>query len=330
MRNCISLEMLAKTLYGRSVYTDGALSLCWSLSGFGIRFEAEGAILHFVPDYRADQPVYVLVTLDGRETKYAIVDGKEKILLEHLGEGVHTLEFRRLSEGEAPLKVAALELVGENTSVQEPPALPALRLEFLGDSITCGYGNLAEQGSRVFNTFEEDPTKAYAGLTAAALGADIRDVSISGQGIVKNCNGDIGTPIPVFFHWDSRRGRETHDFTSWVPHAVIVNAGTNDCGGKVTDDEFRAGSEAFLRDIRAQYPDAHIFWAYGLMGLRYDAVLREVIEKLSAADKKMHYVPIRPIWEFPDETGANGHPNVKGHTRGAAVLAEAIREAMKI
>ncbi len=328
MKKMITLRSMPKTLYGRTIYTENdALSLCWSLSGFGVRFKGKSAMLHF-DTFEGEQPVYVLVKLDGVSTKYAIATGKEKILLEDLSEDVHTMEFRRLSaDGEPPLLVAGMSLEGE---FLDPPELPSLRVEFFGDSITCGYGNLGGPEEKAFYTFEQDPTKSFAGLTGAKLGADFRIVAISGNGVVKNWRGLTGTPIPEFFYWASKRGRVPHDFTSWIPHVVVINAGTNDGGGKVPDDEFYEGADKFLDAVREKYPDAHIFWLYGMMGLRYDEVLASLFEKRGMTDDKLCYIPVRPIREFPDETGSNGHPNVKANVRAAEILTEAIRKALKI
>ena len=43
------------------------------------------------------------------------------------------------------------------------------RLEFLGDSITAGYGVLAPKDRNTFYTYEEDSTSTYAYMTAQLL-----------------------------------------------------------------------------------------------------------------------------------------------------------------
>ena len=322
------MEELNKNLLGRSVFCEGALALCWSASGFETTFRADTAILHFVPGYHADQPAYVKVTVDGHAAKYAIVSGGEKILLENLGEGEHTMRLLRITEGEAPIYVDALELVGEDCAILPPPALPKRKIEFFGDSITCGYGDLAAKGISLFRTYEEDVTAAYAYRTAEALGAEIRIEAISGQGVVLNCRGEQGYRIPDFFEHITRKGREQHDFSTWQPDVVVINAGTNDGGGQVPEDVFGEAAGRFLDRVREVYPKAEIVWFYGLMGLRYAKVLDEVIAGKRETDAHMRFVPVRPIYEYEDETGANGHPNEKGQARGADVLTTALKVFM--
>ena len=102
---------------------------------------------------------------------------------------------------------------------------------------------------------------------------------------------------------------------------VVVNAGTNDCGGGVTDEEFHDGAKAFLLDLRSHYPTAKLVWYYGLMGLRYDAVLRALETELAQTEAAFSYLSVRPISRTAGEIGAVWHPSVEGDERGAAVLA---------
>ncbi len=321
-----TLAELEKRILGRCKLTEeDALALSWSASGFECRVRASRICLYFVPDYKADQPAYIGLELDGEMRKFAVSTGAEVAVIDGLEDLEHTLRVLRLSEGDRLLKCLKLELYGEEPEVLAAPEVPELRFEAIGDSITCGYGDLGDRSVNAFRTHEEDPTKTYAYLAAKALGAEYRAESISGQGIVKNCNGDVGYRIPCFFEHELRVEREAHDFTSWIPQIVVINAGTNDCGGQVSPEDFAHESGIFLDRIRELYPDAQIFWVYGMMGLRYDSVLAEVI---AARDEKTHYVPIRPIYEFDDNVGANGHPNENGQARAAEILVEAIKNAL--
>ncbi len=325
----VPLYELNKTLEGRCLDTEHGLGLIWSMSGFRASFTGSRIILHFA-GLHVDQPVYVRVRLDHTEQTFAVTDGREKILLKASGNGPHTLRFSRLTEGNVPLYVRALEIPDASASILTPPAPSDLRLEFLGDSITCGYGVLAGPDVHIFTTYEEDASAAYASLTAEALNADYRIEAISGQGIICNCAGEIGYRIPEFFEHKAREFRTEHDFSSWIPHAVIVNASTNDGGAQVPDETLGAGASAFLLRIREVYPDAHIIWFYGMMGLRYEKELARVVEKLRLTDEKIHFEPVRPIYEFADETGANGHPNVKGQRRAAEQLTACLRRILAL
>ena len=128
-------------VHGRSPAEDGALLLGWPNSGFTARFYASDACVCLLP-FRADSPAYLKVIADGREFKFAVSTGKEKLLLENLGDGLHELTVLLVTEVAAPLKLDSLRIFGEGARFAAPPAERDIRIEFAGDSITCGYGVL--------------------------------------------------------------------------------------------------------------------------------------------------------------------------------------------
>ena len=316
---------------GRVLMTADGLRTEWSASGFTVRFYGNGITLFFA-HFRDAQPICALAILDGVRMKYALTDGNEPVVLE-CAQGEHTLTFLRLSEGTVPLYCRALRIQGAFADTEPvllaPPAHCGRKLTFFGDSITCGYGVMGSMRSGNFYTWEEDPTRAYAYRTAELLRAEAELVSISGQGIVKNCNGDVDTPIPTFWCRQDRTLCNPYEVRR-QPDAVIINAGTNDGAGRVTFEEFRAGAEAFLRDLRRAYPDAEIVWFYGLMGLDYDEVLKALFEKLTPELGHLTYLPTDMIYDHVDagEVGANGHPSAEGAERGARELSSKLAELL--
>ncbi len=313
---------------GRITLADDGILCDWSASGFSVNVRANGAVLDFAP-YHADQSVYIAVYVDGVKQIHALSDCVTRVVVPMMY-GAHTVTVLRLSEGASLLYVKSLRLSspfgGEAPALLAPPEKKSRRVVFFGDSITCGYGNAAEETSS-YLTSEQDPTEAYAWKCADLLDADAELVSISGQGIVRNCNGVVDTPIPTFFGWQSRHLRTPHDFSCDVDF-VVINAGTNDNGGGVTDVEFHDGAKAFLLDLRAHYPTAKIVWYYGLMGARYDGVLCALAEELSDTDASFTYLPTRTISREKGEIGAVWHPSVEGDVRGAAELAAALYRMM--
>ena len=325
MRKIYKLNEADIKINGRHRFTEsGALEINWSASGFEMNFKAERVNVLFVPDYVEDQVCYIGVYLDGGMIqKFPIVSGAETLMVENISSGEHHLKLVKLSEGNRILKIESIELVGDDAELLSKPEY-STRFEFLGDSITCGFGDIAEQDMPVFLTRDEDVTKTYAYLTAEHFNAELRIEAYSGQGIVRNCNGRVDYPIPHFFSHELRRVDEAHDFDSWTPDVVVINAGTNDCGGRVTDDEFHDGAKAFLCHIREVYPKAQIVWIYGMMGLRYEKVIASVVEEL--CDSNIHFLPVESISREMNEVGAVGHPNEKGQKRAAQALISKISE----
>ena len=70
------------------------------------------------------------------------------------------------------------------TSKAEPTDEKNLKIEFIGDSITCGYGIDEPDYYAGFSTHTENFMKTYAYLTAKELDADFSAVAFSGYGVI--------------------------------------------------------------------------------------------------------------------------------------------------
>lgn len=312
--------------HGRTLMDDkGGLKLSFSYSGFTVRFIG-GDFSLFTDAYTLENPAHFTVTVDGYTEKVAVHDHEAEHTF-HLEDGVHTLTVRRASawSGSRPVTFKTIAF-SDNTTLLPPPAEKAFKMEFLGDSITCGYGILGAPGEP-YKTATEDATINYAAQVAAAFDAEARFIAFSGQGIVHNCAGEIGLPIPKLFR---SAQRHTTDIPwnfddGFVPDVVVINAATNDVGGKTTHEEMYAGATAFVKDVRAQYPDAKIVWTYGMMNMQFVPTLQKVAEDLRKTDKNVWFLPIKSIGLFKGQTGANGHPGIIGHRRAAKELVAFIK-----
>ncbi len=309
---------------GRSRIRDGALAVYWPNSGFSVRFKARSAIVSFKP-FSSGAPLYLKAFLDGKATKHTVATGDEKLLFESLDDGEHTLTLLRVSESIDALRIESVTLLGENAAFLDPPAEKERRIEFFGDSITCGYGVLAEPTVTGYTTFEQDSTMAYAYMTAEKLNASGRYEAISGQGILCNCNGEKALEITKFYRW-TLRDETPWDFSLWTPDVVVVNAGTNDSWGGVDSAAFGAKADEFLRELREVYPDALLIWAYGMMDVRFTDTLTAVVAALG--DERVRFLPLAPIDLKNGDVGGGGHPNVNASIRVSDLLAKTIKNEL--
>lgn len=310
-------------IHGRYTIKQNCLAFDWSNSGISFNFSGTGFILSF-GEYHADQPAYVKVFLDNSEQRFAISTGKEKIIYENLPEKRHRVTISRVTEGAAPLLFKDLVLMGMDHKFMAPPFDKPKKIEFLGDSITCGYGIIANPSEMTYNTFQQDSTMTYAYFTAKDLDADAHYVCISGKGIVCNCNGEKDYEIPIFFEHASQN-KEPWDFSQWTPNVVVINAGTNDVGGAIPDQVFTEAAMNFVKLIRSKYSDAHIIWVYGMMNDKYVPAIKTAVKELNKEDKKVHFLYVESINQLPGETGANGHPNTRANKRVSKLLVKKIK-----
>jgi lysophospholipase L1-like esterase len=176
-----------------------------------------------------------------------------------LPDAVHDVVIRKRTEA----LVGTIQFF-EITSTEGRPlvafATPVTRrIEFVGDSITSGYGVLGTTATCPFTPSTEDEGRAWGNLTAKALGAEHTAISYSGIGIFRSYDGETTEQMPVRYEraltYDAT---SLWDFTTWIPDAVVVNLGTNDFAKGDPGASYTSALTTFFATVRQKYPNAEI------------------------------------------------------------------------
>lgn len=221
----------------------------------------------------------------------------------------------------------------------KPVAANDLRIEFIGDSITCAYGVEGASSSESFKTTTENFTKSYAYLTAQQLNADYSVCAYSGHGIVSGySSGDKNADslIPDYYEIISKHYAETWDFTSVTNDVVVINLGTNDINYVTADTETRnaefvEGYIDFLTVVRENNPDAYIICTLGTMGGN-DSIcplIEQAVEQFKSdtgEERIMYYESVTQTQA--DGYGSDWHPTHTTQQNSAYVLADKICQAL--
>ncbi|MBQ5492155.1 MAG: hypothetical protein IIT68_08915 [Treponema sp.] len=278
-------------LIGRTLSDNGTRWLILSASGFECTVRAKELSLTLTGDCTAhptqqpdgkpemNQARYALYVDDVLVTD-ACMEEAQKTLTVFKSDTERTarVKFLKLSEGTQSY-LGVKEMCSDDDAVISPTEAKKLKIEFVGDSITCGYGVEGKSAEELFTTRTENATKAYAYLTAKNLDADYSLVSFSGFGVVSGWtdNGNLN-PIQLApehykkfcFCWNSDLFKEHEwDFSQFQPQFVVINYGTNDAS--YTQDNPQKQNEYvrcyvdFLKTVRAYNPQAHIILALGIM-----------------------------------------------------------------
>ena len=101
-----------------------------------------------------------------------------------------TIRVVKLSES-ADSTVGIKQVTVTSNGIIQPTPDKRHRIEFIGDSITCGFGVAEEDPEGMYSTSSENATKAYAYKTAETLNADYSMVSFSGYGIISGYSSDV-------------------------------------------------------------------------------------------------------------------------------------------
>lgn len=320
--NCTTSSGVIK-LYGRTFDMDGCLAAGWSNSGFSFNFYGSSLIIA-MGDFKGENTAYVKITVDDVCYKFPIKGGDEHLLVDSIPLSRHKVCVYRITEGEPPLLFKSITISGENCHFMAREQNKSRKIEFVGDSITCGYGVLGQQSNPTFVTYEEDSTQTYAFFTAKAFGAELRTECLSGKGFYCNCVGSTDdVRAGDFFKRVSPFGRE-YDHTLWVPDVLVVNVGTNDMWGGAKPDMYMQKLEEFYNFARKIYPDTDILFLTGFMGEFFAHEIRDFVREKSKTDGKLHFMLLESIHGRECETGANGHPNVNAHIRIYRALAKKV------
>ena len=311
-------------LLGKAIIKDGEVRLPWSYGGISFAFRGRGVILEMGGHYD-NECDYLRVEIDGAAVKYPVCGSAVRIVTPPAEEGEHTARVMRVTEGLQPLCIKSVTVAGEDPAVTGPVPRAKKDLMFIGDSITCGYGVDAPGDVPGFNTFEEDCTLTYAYMAARAIGAEILFTGASGKGIAANCMGNREDMTLIqAFEWEDRQGGEW-DPAGYVPDAVVINAGTNDAWGGVTDEEFYAAGMALLAGVRKKFPHAPILWAYGIMDVTKLNCIKRITEDFDRKNGKTYFLDCGCMSAHGGEVGGGGHPNVNTSLRVYPLLAEKLK-----
>jgi len=215
-----------------------------------------------------------MVTLDGNEPfKINFSDSVSTIVLaDSLETGKHSVRVVYAIEGhEKKPAFRGFEIFGADAELLPAPKRPELKLKFIGNSITCGYGTEADSGQVHFSYDNENHTLSYAYLTAMALDADFHVVARSGIGMYRSYGGpregSPGNRMPDVF---DRALYYTPDYewdhNSFHPDIICINLGTNDTSLDMFEAElFEEKYNEFLDHLRDIHPDAKIVVLNGPM-----------------------------------------------------------------
>lgn len=346
----LQLDKNAK-LTGRVYFKDEVMWLGLSGSGASFTFDGTKLVLKLKGDNIAvgENPIdyaRIAVYVDGKRVVDEMINCAEKevTVIDRTERAKSVVEIIKLSE--SPMSAVGIEAFAEG-SAEALPEKP-LKIEFIGDSITCGYGVDDEDENHQFTTATEDVTKAYAYKTAKALDAEYSMFSASGYGLVSGyTEGDepiSEQTIPQFYcSYGFSRGNFAGtapqdipwDFSKYVPQIIVINLGTNDdsyCRDyKDRQAVFSKLYADFLAVVREKHPQAYILCTVGIMGERIFPAVEEGIKIYlkSHADSKISSMMFHEQDGANDGFAANWHPTEKTHKKAAAVLTEKLREIIK-
>lgn len=307
---------------------------CFTYPGVQIRAVFEGTFLAMEAKPNSG---YFMVEIDrGKAFKIGFAENDSMIVLaEHLKDEVHEVCITLAYEGHIRRPAFRGFVLEDGKTLPRRPILPSRKIEFIGNSITCGFGTETTDPRAPFRDETENHYHTYAAATARALNAQSLVVARSGIGIYRNYNGPrTGSPdcLPARYGQTLfNDSTEQWDFSRYTPDVVCINLGTNDTSTRPYDTALlEQGYREFFGTVRRHYPKAKIVLLSGCM--LKGRPLKDVCNALDAVAAEAKAAGDREVYRF-DLTpmdgslgyGASWHPSKRQQYRCAEELIGFIR-----
>lgn len=319
--------------------TDSSAVLCWTAANAAFNFY--GSEVKAVMDDEDGKNYYDII-IDGKiiNVLHPTKGGHQYVLAEGLAKGKHSFElFKKTEAAMGKTRIDQFELDGDARLLKAPSSLKR-KIEFYGNSITCGYAiiDTATKGSNGAPEFE-DAYNTYASLTARHFNADYRCITKSGIGITVSWFPLIMPEVYDRLYYNDAEPK--WDFSKYTPDIVVVNLFQNDSwivkqpdnaqfknrfGSTPPTPEFIINAYAsFIKKITSLYPRARIICALGNMDASKEGSPWISYVKTAAASLKNKniYTCIFPY------KGTGGHPNIQEHQQMADILNAFIEKNIK-
>lgn len=282
---------------------------------------------------------WVAVFLDDDEVPYKRFELSKPedhyLIFQSESEETHRIKMVKLTEN---LKTgAALCGMTAQGNFLKNDAPVRKKIEFIGDSITCGFGNETQDRNRAFFSDEENGWLSHAAIAARRLGMDWSMVCISGICLAPHEKLPLPYAMNELYEYtdrvlEDRLGKKEYQRWNFQANPVdylVVNLGTNDTTAimasqdpDATEEYFHKAYLAFLKMLRAFHgPDTKIICALGSMDYYLYHRLTRIVEEYqkTMCDENVWCFRYPRLSVF-DPLGACGHPHVKTHEKMAQAL----------
>lgn len=270
---------------------------------------------------------YIEIIVDDKAMRLQTTKKCDTILIDDLKDGIHTISIVKNTEA----NIGYLELAGiKCRELLKPDDKPMRKIEFFGNSITCGTGadvSVIPCGKGVWED-QHNAYLSYGAVTARALNAQYHLSAVSGIGLMHSCcKMDIIMP-QVYDKVSMRNDTINWNFNNYIPDVVTVCLGQND--GVQDSKTFINNYISFLEKLRKHYPDATIICISSPMA---DETLRNFLRSsLEAVVSNFEKNGDKKIFSFifskQYHNGCDWHPDIQEHREIAVLLTGFIRKKM--
>lgn len=211
------------------------------------------------------------------------------------------------------------------------PAKPKHKIEYIGDSITCGTGSdLSTVDCDKGQWYDQhNAYLSYGPTSARSLNAQWVLSAVSGIGLIHSCC-DMKLVMPqVFDKVNQRQDSIKWNFSRYQPDVVTICLGQND--GVQDSVKFATAYISFIKNIRSHYPTASIVCLTSPMG---DFTLTKALKNyltgiVNAVNKAGDKNVSKYFFSKRFMHGCGTHPDLAEHQVMAMEVASYIKKLKK-
>lgn len=272
---------------------------------------------------------YIELVVDGKEYRLQTKTKCDTISLKKYltGTGIHKVVLCKNTEA----NIGYMELVGIRCpQLLKSVAKPKRRIEFIGNSITCGMGNDdSEIHCKTKNWYDQhNAWLSYGSITARTLKAQFHLSSVSGIGLMHSCCGHKIVMPQVFDNTNMFGDTIAWNFAGYQPDMVTVCLGQND--GIQDSAAFCNNYISFMHQLRKHYPKTtFILLSSPMADDKLRNFLRSSINEVKARLKKEGELKVfTHVFNKQYIAGCDAHPSKAEHKEIAAELTAVIKKIM--
>ena len=255
-------------------------------------------------------------------------------------ENWHTIELFKRTES----NVGECDFHGfllDDDAIIEKVNEPDLLIEFIGDSITCGYGIEAKSATDNFEDYTENAWLSYASVAARELNARHLMISYSGKGVYRNWGSEpfTGTTLSeIYTRTLADKTDSQWNFKNVIPSIIVVNLGSNDFSPPhfANEQMFKEAYSKLIKTIRNNYGEScFIFCVTGpvlvkTLGDTHHNYIESIIEsqKRNGDSRTFSFSLTRQTSRIG--FGAQWHPNIEQSRKNGIEVAEFIKKIIKL
>ena len=301
-----------KILGERYLASNNQINCDWTGSGIEMDVDHYGGDIVFVAKATADCFFRAYVDGEAWETSsysnpayYVVGKTSSFITLKDVPAGEHRIKLIKIT-GYTIARAELLRVKFCGTISEYAPDKNDLYIEFVGDSICCGWGNIGTHGG---GYTDQDGTMAYPLMIADRLSADYAVTALSGQGLIY---GPSCTMTDGYLYGSALRSKSQQFAFERKADIVVINIGTNDYGNKsaanIDKAKFKAAYLAFLKTVAEKNgAECKIYCLYNTMNDTFKDAILEACAEFGGEAKN--------VYTFQMTKAASGHPTIEENVK---------------